>query len=305
MRKMYSVFLKILVAFFLIYLPFQGFAGEWYYKVGGAYNISAGQSLFGVNSYHTTVDSLNSFSYTYKEEAVYGSMGSGFSYGLSFGYKKNSNVAFETGMLYLQSNSYNTKSFYMRTFTGGNWYSRQWKNSVTGSSINFIPSLIINTQMYKFSPFLRMGLVFAISSRTDEHVGVEDSYRYGRYDIHSTESFSSGYSIGTVSAIGCTFPLSENVSFSGEFNMINLTTCFVESEITSFIVNDRNYLQYLTVSQKNTVFVENPSSGQGSLRSQPRKELLIPTPYNSYGFCISFIIKIQNNSIHPIPARLE
>jgi hypothetical protein len=275
-----------------VFLSIKVNAGNFSYSYTGSYQGGAANMLLHNNSTFVTADSLNNYSYNAKGEGIYGSMGQGFNYGMAFAYQANPTLGFELAYNYLQSSPYETRLFYMRTFYGGDWYSNLIKTQVSGSVMSLNPSAKICTKAGKAVTYFKLGLVLALCSRQNDIQYDHDSKKYGLYQHREKEVYDNAYTIGTQSALGISYPVSEMFSIGAEFNMTNLTTSFLASKLVSYTINGRDYLSVVPVQWKKTEYVENFDSKNAS-PNEPMKQLLEPTPFSSYGFGISLIFKIN------------
>lgn len=274
-------------------------SSQSYWKVALGYNPNTeSQMLFDDNTY-ITADSLNWYTFSRKAKGIYGSLGNGLNYGVAMGYKFNSLATVEVGLSYLQSKSFINKSYYKRTFVGGDWYSSTNTDTVSGTVLSLTPSLTLTSEIKRFTPYTRFGLIIGYSKKENRFGEMGEHSQYGYYRIRGVDKSTATVSWGVNAAIGILYSLSQNTSLSGEFNMVNLNSNFQESEITEFYVNNRPGLNQLTTDQKKTQYVDQVNSSDPVNRSEPRKALLTPTSFSSIGFSLGLIIKIKRLPFRP------
>jgi hypothetical protein len=98
--------------------------------------------------------------------------------------------------------------------------------------------------------------------------------------------------IGFNASAGVLYSLTDNISFFGEMNIVNMSYAPTKAELTEATHNGINNLPTMKTIDKKTEFVNNytESNTTAPLDSQPAKELKQKFPYGSFGLNIGLRI---------------
>lgn len=212
-----------------------------------------------------------------ESDAVNVSFGKGMNLGAAFGYVLNKNFSAELQVNYLLGVNTSLNTFAAQSSGNAeNIYTTKLK----GNSLSITPSLVFETELGKFNPYVRMGLMLALPSfNISEN---KDTVRVTKY--------KGGLAPGLNSALGLSYKLNSKIALFGEFNFISLSYAPIKSEITSLEKNGKDILYNLSTWERqaeysNMLTIDNSSSAVTDL-NQPRQELKQKYPFSSMGINI-------------------
>jgi len=266
--------LSLIIAFTCILCVNNLFGQGAYVNINAGYGLNmSSQNLYYFDFYNST---SGSNSYTYEQVNV--SLGKGLNLGGAFGYMFNENIGVELGISYLLGGKSKAKN----TYIGGTT-----DYTLSSKMLRINPSLVIASGFEKINPYAKFGLVIGSGSIMCEYNDNDDG------DILVMKmKLNGGIALGLSSGIGAMFNLSDNMSFFGELNMVNLSYAPTKGEVTEATYNGVDELPDLTTSEKEIEFVDSYTynSSNPPADSQPSKELKQKLPFGSFGVNIGLRI---------------
>lgn len=214
---------------------------------------------------------------THAYTTVKGSLGKGMQTGLYFGYMFNSNIGGELGISYLLGGK--TNGDYFKYNSGKEDY------SISARMIRFTPALrfaLLNEK--KLNPYVKVGVVVGIAGKITEQNTFEDiGCNCG--DRETTLEYSGGISLGASSSLGINYAMNDHLSLFGEAGFISQSWAPAKSVYTAYTVNGTDALSNLTVSQKETEYVEtySTSTTTPAPTTEASKSTKIFFPFSSWG----------------------
>lgn len=181
-----------------------------YVKLGGGYNLSFNSTTFGTS---TTGGSSGNYNY----EIVSGSLGEGVNFAGGFGYNFSSNVGLELNVIYKLTKEFEEKDTYESTTS---------TSTINGSFFGFVPTFVITAPLKSVKPFAKIGLLVAIPSAEIKDVASDGDTRKSKV--------SSNVDFGLTGGAGILVPISNNVEFFTEVDIISFTWKPSELEQTDY-----------------------------------------------------------------------
>jgi len=242
----------------------QGF----YAKLGGGYAMGMNkQSMpFNYNSTNTN-DGTTISQFWY-------SLGKGITPELEAGYMFNGHFGFGINATYLYGTNNTRYDKYVDAENDGYeyFYSRM---------VLISPHFILQPLNSDFSPYCKLGGT----------IGFGKYYRKSEYnDSKMTRVFSGGIPVGGSIAVGFDYSLSESVSFYAELNSLIMSWAPEKGEITQYINEGEDELPELTLSERETVFVETREPADYN-PEEPSVGLKTYYNFNNIGLRAGFKIK--------------
>jgi outer membrane protein W len=245
-----------------------------YVGVNVGYNVGAGNAnvdfLNVVNSSNTTTID--------ETEVIKFSFGKGINAGLSFGYMFNENIGAELGVQYLIGG----KTKYTQTNTGG--FSNSTTNGdVSAKMVQIKPSIVLATAIKNTTPYAKLGMVIGTSKMTSNETFTTTSGP--SFTNTQTLELKGGIALGFTAAMGLNFSVSNNLSISGEVNMVNMQYTPQKGSLTKYTENGVDKLSTLSVNNKefefNKKYTRNSSVPTPS--TSPSQRDAFSTPFSSIG----------------------
>ncbi|MDA3819586.1 MAG: outer membrane beta-barrel protein [Candidatus Delongbacteria bacterium] len=242
----------------------QGF----YAKLGGGYAMGMNKQsmLFNYNTINTD-DGTTMSQFWY-------SLGKGITPELEAGYMFNEHFGFGINATYLFGIN-NTR--FNKSVDGENdiyeyFYSRM---------VLISPYVILQPLNTDFSPYCKLGGT----------IGLGKYYRKSELnDSKTIQVYSGSIPVGATIAVGFDYSLSESISFYAEINSLIMSWAPEKAELTQFINEGVDELSELTVSQRETVFVESTESYTYK-PEEPAVGLKTYYNFNNIGLRVGFKIK--------------
>ena len=206
---------------------------------------------------------------TNTNEQVNLSFGKGLNVGGALGYMFNNNIGAELGVSYLIGGKSKAKDIY----TGGTT-----DYTLSSKMLRINPSLVIASGFDKINPYAKFGFVIGSGSVIYDYIDNDN----GDIEVRK-EKLNGGLAFGLNAGVGALFNLSENMSFFGEINMVNLSYAPTKKEVKKATFNGANELPGMTTRERETVFVSSYNTGDPRLDSQPKTELKQKFPFGSFG----------------------
>ncbi len=243
-----------------------------YVGVNVGYNAGAGNAnvdfLDVMNSTNTsTID---------ESENIKFSFGKGINAGVSFGYMFNENIGAELGVQYLIGG----KTKYTQTNTGG-FGSSTSNADVSAKMIQINPSIVLATTIKNTTPYAKLGMVIG-SGKITSNV---NSTSTPSFTSSQTSELKGGMALGFTAAMGLNFSVTNNLSISGEINMVNMQYSPKKGTVTKYTENGVDKLPSWTVRDKefefNKKYSRNPSTPTPT--TSPSQTNAFSTPFGSIG----------------------
>ncbi len=240
-----------------------------YFRFGVGYGFPSGSQLLGVNSTSTSTNN----SYTSKQEGIYGSLGSGFTFNSSYLHMYSKNIGLDLNLQYVWGKKYesvNSSSGQNNTYTE--------KNNIYSRGLLFGPSLIVMIGENKVRPYVQVGV-------TAGSIKVHEEESYANYK--STSEYYGGLSIGFKGGFGIDATISENAKFFTEFVFTSM----------SYYPKNRT-INYSNGPQQKTEYVRDitysyPNSNQNTTTS---KDLRSSLPFGSIALNIGLKLQLKKKA---------
>lgn len=249
---------KIVFLGVLSILSFSAFSqGRMYVSFNTGYALSTTKDAIGTSS--------KTFSNgDFKTANIYGSYGVGLPFTLRGGMKLNDNLAVELGASYLLG----TKILKDEAIAP----SSENKTEVTSSQIRVLPSLIFSGKNEALHLYGRCGLILPVGGKSkSEKVTIGPDLGGNSSKTVFKEEITYGFSIGYFGAIGASVKVADNMHAFVEVEHISLNVKKKTNVLTEFSVNGSDQLGTLDIQQKETVFVDEVTSGDNTKNSEPLK----------------------------------
>jgi len=209
------------------------------------------------------------------ESIVLFSGGEGLNAGMGIGYMFNSNFGVDIGVNYVNGT---TKKYVVIPNTAGLGYDY---GSYTGNMVQFVPSLVIASNLCGLQPYARLGLIFGSGTVTQ----VEDQY-FQQYGItsHSVWKYMGGISLGYSSVLGIAKPINNKFDIFIEAAFNNIYDIPTTGNLTSATVNGVDNLNSVDVQDKSIVYKNSYSNADNYDTSKPK--VVDPVKYS---FCSAIV----------------
>jgi len=278
--KTHKFFLNLFPALAMIFL-FSGSlqAQGTYLSLSGGYGIATASMMIGANFTGSS----------YKE--VKGTFGEGTTAAITIGKKLSTNVALEMGIAYL----FGTKKI---DDLGAFWLPvQEFATEIKTRIFRFSPVLKINTEG-KNKLYLKTGLIVAVGEKitvsTDQAASI--TYPYYFESKNTTEEFTGGIAIGFTGGAGIEFSLRQNVSLFSELSFIAESWAPSHSKITRYIINGQDQLPMMTISDKETEYVNEIALNSSNNSSEPKKQFKAYFPMSSIALNIGIKFSFQEKT---------
>lgn len=275
-------------------------AQKVYVKLNAGYNFANG------NQFEPFTDSRsirNSDGDRTSTESVVkaASLGKGFDFGITAGYKFHENMSIELGLSYLVGGKINTESYTKELgYYGGDnsehIYERKAEFKANMLKIN--PSICLNLGADKIDPYIKVGVLLGIGkinynlARTSSNVEDSQDFSYNstsnsisKYEFNG--SFAFGYNAG----IGVVYKLDDHLSLFGEVNFVSMRYSPSKGKITKMEQNGVDQLSDMTTYETEVDFVEEITSNSSSVHDEDQadKSLKVSFPFSSVGLNVGII----------------
>ncbi|MCX6351000.1 MAG: outer membrane beta-barrel protein [Bacteroidetes bacterium] len=167
------------------------------------------------------------------------SFGSGTGFGFNSGYMFTKNFGIELGIGSVMGNTYKSHSLSQNSsWTNNNSYDVN-KELVSNGVINISPSIVLSTNIYKFNPYSKFGLLYSYGGKvliTSNKIYTDDIGK--KYKIYEEEEYTHYPDLGFCSAFGCNYNLSDNLKIGLEFYSQNISRYLKHSIFTKSTVDN-------------------------------------------------------------------
>jgi len=288
----------------LFFIPFLflfqlSFAQKFYVGLDGAYMIPVVPDVVGViyNNQSTNISSSGgSSSVSLRNyDAVKGSYTSGISTGGFLGYYLNENISFEAGISYLFANevSYSSNHSYISISSFGSTtnITDNIDYKVKLKLINVYPAVKFSLPNKFVTTFIRTGFLYGISSMTQDITEIQTGSTNQTNDDSRLTTLNS---YGIFNSIGIEKKFAEHFKIFAEWTFRYQTFSPIKDSYTKSNINGVDQLPTMTVSQKETEYVDSYSTSSSSSGptvdpNQPRKSIAYKQTFNSMGLQVGII----------------
>lgn len=252
------------------------FAQHFYAGAHTSYHIGAGGSL---NNYYNVESSSLSATFTQKKV----NFGSGMQAGATVGYLFMKNIGLELSVNKAFTSKIELTNNFRPSWSGT--YSE--KINLTTSSMLFIPSLIVKSGYEKFNVYSKLGLIILKGKHnfdySENNNGVLTEIQYDYDKING---------IGFKGALGGLIKVSKSIDVQLEVNTSNVAGAPKREVITKKRENGTDKLPSMTVSEKETLFVDEYTiTATPASSSEASKALKIYMPFNNVGIQLGVLYK--------------
>lgn len=226
----------------------------------------AGCGSQNMPGFYNSTESANSLNL----EQINLSFGKGLNFGAAVGYMFNQHIGAELGLSYLIGGKTTAKEI---DFPKGTT-----ETTLSAKMMRINPTMVYNAAFDGLSPYAKFGLVIGSGSITSEEVGNDGTDSY-------TENwkYDGGLAMGMSAALGATLKLSDNMSFFGELNMVNMSYAPTKGSMTEAIYNGTNVLALIDVEDKEIEFEDSVTYTGNEASTSPSKALKMLMPFGSVG----------------------
>lgn len=214
-----------------------------YFSLGGGFHLPTAGNL-GLSERTSTSNTISS-TYTNKQRPLSGTLGKGFNFGFTIGYKANKNLAIDLNTSYLKGSKL-TGSY---SSTGNN-YTSKGSDELQYSGLRFIPSLKLILPFQKIELYIRTGIVMSIKNKMNYANENSNSDPWSSSVRKELTVYSGGTAIGYSGGLGLHYEISKTVGLFGEANFIALTWAPKHSEIIESTYNGVDQLPSMYIYQK-------------------------------------------------------
>jgi hypothetical protein len=240
-----------------------------YFRFGVGYGFPSGSQLLGVNSTSTSTNT----SYTSKQEGIYGSLGSGFTFNSSYLHMYSKNIGLDLGLQYVWGKKYESTS---SSSGQNNTYTE--KNKIYSRGLLFGPSLIVMMGENKVRPYVQIGITAGSIK-----VHGEDSYS----NFKTTTEYYGGISIGFKGGFGIDAPISENAKFFTECVFTSMSYYPKKGTITYSDGSPQQKVEF----EKDITY--NVSNSNPNPAPNTQKELRSSLPFGSIALNIGLKLQLK------------
>lgn len=241
----------------------------FYVDVHGGYNLPiAGQPIMENYDYTGADD-------TYDD--VMGSFGKGANVGIAAGYMLSPNFGAELGFNYLLGSKYEST---------GRTNLTTYNQTMKGNMFQLSPSIVLKTNTVgKMNHYVKAGLLVGLGAKVTEEIEI----RSGVNSAYGVREYTGNASLGITGAVGTEFAVNNNMAFFIEAKGNGLTYKPEKSEVVQATLNGQDQLQYLTVRDKNTVYLD--SYTDNATVNEPNRASRISMPFSSIGVNVGMRFK--------------
>lgn len=275
------------VSFFLGFISF-GFktagAQNKYIAVDMGYNIRANSYFRGeVLNYNSSGFTSNG-----NKKSLNISFGQGFNLGLGFGYLFTKNMGAELGVAYLEGSRIVTDKS-INTYVSGVDKSTF---EIRARSLRIVPAFKLSTDMGKWNPYTRFGMLIGIINNVREYSFKESTLGTNTTTTDTEWEMKGLMSFGFCGSAGIGFTLSEKMKLFIECNLLSQSFTPKKEVMNKYEINGTDQLSSLNIIEKETEFEKEYNFNNGIVPdfNAPRKMLAVSAPYSTIGFSIGIQI---------------
>lgn len=225
-------------------------AQQWQFGISGGYGV--GLATSNASNYKASSDP-NSSNTIEKYTTVKNEFGKGLNLQMNATYMFNENIGLDLGLSYLMGSKVITLD--------ENTTSTQ-ESTTQLNMYRMLPSLVVATSLNDVNLYMKFG--FNVGTGNMEMNMINTSAQQ-----YATAKLSGGYSLGTQAAVGMDFPISDNIKITGEIYYVSSNYAPTFLEITKMDMGGVNYLDNITVSEKQTNLVDNYIDNGNNDKTKP------------------------------------
>jgi len=196
--------------------------------------------------------------------------GKGVTGNLALGYMFNPNIGAELGIGYLSGDKTELQSVYNNRVENYTNFSRM---------LLLTPSLVISAGKEGINPYAKFGLVAAKGK-------VVQQLELSQNGVTEMETqYTGGWGLGLQAALGLEIGLSDQLGFFTELSMNNLSYAPQKAEIVNFRYNGNDYLNTLSVRDRETTYVDEYNQNQDT-SNMPKQRLKENLPFSNVGLMV-------------------
>lgn len=253
-----------------------------------------GSTNFLENETNYYDNSIQPSQYKNETEVVKLSLGQGFNFGANAGYMFNENFGLDLGLNYQIGSkvNFNYSSTNISEDQNGNLVTITNKNegSMSSNMFHITPSLVLKTEMGKFSPYTKLGFVMGLGSINHAFDGSSERTNQGSvtdgFNYELNYEFTGNLAYGFEGAIGTTFPINEKLVMYSEVFFRSMSYTPGKYTITKYEEDNVDLLDQIPVSEKEINLVKETTYDPNQSDDSPSQQTLIRFPYNSLGLKI-------------------
>ncbi|MBK5277425.1 MAG: hypothetical protein JJE09_01040 [Bacteroidia bacterium] len=242
-----------------------------YFRFGFGYGFPSASQMLGANSTYTS----STMSSTSREEGVYGSLGSGFTFNSSYVHMYSKNIGLDVSLQYLWGKKYESTS--TSSFEGT---TNTYKSKISSRGLLFGPSLIAMIGEGKVKPYVQVGLTLG---------NVKVSGEAGSANFKSTTEYRGGLSIGFKGGFGIDVPIGEKTNFFTELVFTSMS--YYPKEGTATYSNGSSQQKIAFAREVTSTYnFSSPSNPDSS------KELRMSMPFGSIALNVGLKLLLKKKA---------
>lgn len=266
--------------YFIVLSSFsQLYSQQFYLKAFGGYGIGTSPDV--ITTTVTQLPLFSSVSSTTYHTKTY-SFGEGLDASIAAGYKILTNLNVEMEIGYHRSTEVNYESSFSSPPSED-----KYENKLTARTFNFIPSVVLHTEISSIKPYLKIGPVISIAG-IDYTRNIMSKIGSTANSTHFLYEYRGGITFGVSSSAGIQYSLGRGISIMFEINNKNMTYSPKEGEITEYTVNGVNRLEELKANTKKFSFKESLTEDDQQNSGDRIKE---EYPFSSLSFLLGAAIE--------------
>jgi hypothetical protein len=285
---------KYLMVVMFLAAAHYGFGQGFYVKVGAGYAFPMGsQGLFEETDAREIVG--NASVVTSKTTVVKGSYGAGINFNAAAGYKFSPFIGIDLNVSYLVGKEFSANS----TIETGNGSVFEIGESTKSKGFFFSPALMFMAGTENIRPYGLVGVIAGSMKVDDETILFTDNTDTQATYVVKTE-VKGDFAFGFRGGVGVDFNISDRISIYAEGIFNSIAYYPKSSEVVTADVDGDDALSDLTVSQRETVYVDEvtTTSINGVIQTdqdEPTQELRSPRPLSSVGLNVGLKIKLGSD----------
>lgn len=225
-------------------------AQQWQFGISGGYGV--GLATTNASNYKASYDP-NSSNTIEKLTTVKNEFGRGLNLQLNATYMFNENIGLDLGLSYLMGSKVITLEDHITDIQ---------ESSTQLNMYRVLPSLFVATSLNDVKLYMKFG--FNVGTGNME-MNMNNTYA----QQYATAKLSGGYSLGSQAAVGMDFPISDNIKITGEIYYVSSNYAPTFVELTKMDMAGVNYLDNMTVSEKQTNLVDNYITNANNDKTKP------------------------------------
>jgi len=137
--------------------------------------------------------------------------------------------------------------------------------------IMFTPSLLIQTKVQKANVYIRAGAALPLTAKIidNETINYYPPGNNGVLLVQASREIKTNFGLGFSGAIGCSWPMAENVKFWAELNVLTMSLYAKEADVTSFTADGVNQMFIASPLTLKTTYASASTSVSNGAGDQP------------------------------------